>query len=98
MDMSIVADGLSSQERGDFRLACRICGLHWSDFDVYMENEQAGGFGREGRKLAHVLYRISGRQRTYRAGLGNDWIPAFEVDIKARCFADFDGLGAPKSQ
>src|SRR5882724_10443682 len=45
-----------------------------------------GGLGRKGRKLAHALYRISGRHRTHRAGAGNNWISAFEEDVKAYCF------------
>lgn len=84
MDMSS-ADGLSKTERGEFHLVCRICSLHWSDFEVHVEYEGSGTHGRKGRKLAHVLYRVSGRHRTYRAGAGNNWISAFEEDIRAHC-------------
>ena len=89
MDTNVPVDGLSKQECGDLRLVCRLYELHWWDFEVHVEYEQVGGFGRKGRKLAHVLYRFSGRHRTYRAGTGNNWISAFEEDVKANCFTSF---------
>jgi hypothetical protein len=87
--MSAAADGLSNQERGHIHLVCRLSKLHSSDFDVHVEYEPVGGFGRTGRKLVYVLYRASGRHRTYRAGTGNNWIAAFEEDIRAYCFTLF---------
>lgn len=89
MGMSAAVDGLSNHERGDFHLVCRLCELHRSDFDVHVEYEEAGGFGRGGRKLAHVLNRTSGRHRTYRAGTGNNWISAFGEDVRSYCFTPF---------
>jgi len=86
MDTNVAVDGLSKQECGDFRLVCKLYDLHWSDFELHVEHEPVGGLGRKGRKLAHALYRISGRHRTYRAGAGNNWISAFEEDVKAYCF------------
>jgi hypothetical protein len=86
MDTNVAVDGLSNQECGDFRLVCRLYELYWSDFEVHVEYEPVGGFGRKGRKLVHALYRISGRHRTYRAGAGNNWISAFEEDVTAYCF------------
>jgi len=52
MDMSTPVTGLSQQESGDFQLVCRLYELHWSDFEVHVEHEAAGGIGRKGRKLA----------------------------------------------
>ena len=88
MNISVAIKGLSANESGDFQLVCRLCEMHWSDFEVRIEHdEQAADFGRQGRKLIHVLYRISGKHRTYRAGMGNDWVAAFEEDVKAHCFS-----------
>ena len=98
MDMSTPVTGLSQQESGDFQLVCRLYELHWSDFEVHVEHETAGGIGRKGRKLAHVLYRISGRHRTYRAGSGNNWITAFEEDVKAHCFTELSRWSTAKSR
>lgn len=89
MNLTVRAKGLSADESGDFQLVCRLCDMHWSDFEVEVrvENgEHAASLGRQGRKLIHVLHRISGRHRTYRAGMGNDWVTAFEEDVKAQCF------------
>jgi hypothetical protein len=99
MNISVTTKGLSANESGDFQLVCRLCEMHWSDFEVRIEHdEQAAHFGRQGRKLIHVLHRISGRRRTYRAGMGNDWVSAFEEDVRAYCFTSLFKKPDPNSR
>jgi hypothetical protein len=86
MNISIASEGLSANERGDFQLVCRLYEMGSADFEALVEHEHAAGSGRAGRKLVRVLCRLSGRHRTYRAGAGNDWVTAFEEDVRAHCF------------
>jgi hypothetical protein len=86
MNISVATKGLSAIESGDFHLVCRLYEMAGADFDVHVGYEDAEGSHRKGRKLIKVLYRISRRHRTYRAGEGNDWLTAFEEDVKAHCF------------
>jgi hypothetical protein len=96
MDVNVAVEALSNRDRGDFHLVCRLCELHWRDFEVHVEYEQAGGSGRKGRKLVSVLHRASGRHRTYRGGTGNNWISAFEEDARAYCFTLFARKSPPR--
>ena len=84
--MSIPFPGLSIAECDDFRVTCVIAELKWSDFEIRIDCDSAVRPGRTGRRLVSVLYKPSGRYRSYRAGAGNNWLSAVEEDIKLHCF------------
>ena len=82
-------DGLSTEEREDFHVICQIAELQWSEFEIHLDCEPADRLRRTGRRLVNVLYKPSGQCRTYRAGVGNNWMSAVEEDINLHCFVSW---------